>query len=372
MDSLEQVKKLREEYERALDAAESRRAAYHKAVLDLYQDGTPLREIAKELGLSHQRVHQIVSGEPPRRRSKLPRAAGGLGALLLVVAVIFGATRLARAPIATASVPRVLNAVQSIAVERLAKAGFKARVVHRQRNIPFTLRNTVYAESGAPGERLAKGSTVTLYVALPKTITLRYSEFSDLPALNRKLARRGFADKAVPVTARCAFDPRPQFPRGFLEFVQPNGRGPVVRPTATTTISDSGLSSKNAVDVIAVGRSPSGRLEFIGAGARLPGPSCVNSAAFYTPEVRVTPLPASRGRRVTLVAWLRPRPVRSCAMTVWDQNGSHAQSLSPGRLVRGRVSWTWRVGTNTNLGKHRIIVNCGSAGSLRTLFTVSK
>lgn len=371
MDSLEQVKKLREEYERALDAAESRRAAYHKAVLDLYQDGTPLREIAKELGLSHQRVHQIVSGEPPRR-SKLPRAAGGLGAVLLVAAAIFGAIRLAQAPAATASVPRVLNTVQSIAVERLTEAGFKARIVHRQRNIPPTLRNVVYAESGAPGERLAKGSTVTLYVAIPKTVTLSYGEFSDLPALNRKLAREGFALKAVPVTARCRFDPRPRFPRGFLEFVQPNGLGPILRSADTTTISDSGLSRAHAVGVIAYGRSASGRLEFIDAGVHSPGPSCINSAAFYTPEVRVTPLPVSRGGHVTLVAWVRPHPVRRCTITVWDKNGSHAQSLSPKRLVRGRVSWTWRVGAGTNLGKHRIIVDCGSAGSLRTLFTIAK
>jgi len=98
MDRIEQVKKLREEYERALDAAESRRSAYHEAVLDLYQLGTPLREIAKELGLSHQRVHQIVSGEPPRR-SKLPRAAGGAAAVvLLLAAATFGALRLVHAP----------------------------------------------------------------------------------------------------------------------------------------------------------------------------------------------------------------------------------------------------------------------------------
>jgi DNA-directed RNA polymerase specialized sigma24 family protein len=69
MDPLDQAKKLREEYERALDAAESRRAAYHEAVLELHRSGKPLREIAKELGLSHQRVHQIVSGESPRRRN---------------------------------------------------------------------------------------------------------------------------------------------------------------------------------------------------------------------------------------------------------------------------------------------------------------
>src|SRR5581483_5250117 len=96
MDPLEQVKRLREAYERALDVAESQRAAYHAAGLDLYRSGTPLREIAKELGLSHQRVHQIVTGEPPRRK-RLPRAAGAIGAALVLVAATFGALRIAHA-----------------------------------------------------------------------------------------------------------------------------------------------------------------------------------------------------------------------------------------------------------------------------------
>lgn len=96
MDSVEHVKKLREEYEQALDAAESRRAAYRGAILDLYRSGTPLREIAKELGLSHQRVHQIVSGQPARQR-KLTRAAVGIGGALVIAAAL-GALRLAQAP----------------------------------------------------------------------------------------------------------------------------------------------------------------------------------------------------------------------------------------------------------------------------------
>jgi hypothetical protein len=96
MDSLERAKKLREEYERALDAAESRRTAYHQAVLDLHRSGTPLREIARELGLSHQRVHQMVSGDTPRPK-KLRRAAGGVAGVVVLVAAIFGALWLAKA-----------------------------------------------------------------------------------------------------------------------------------------------------------------------------------------------------------------------------------------------------------------------------------
>lgn len=97
MDPLEQVKRLREEYERSLDTAESRRLAYHEAVFDLYRSGTPLREIATELGLSHQRVHQIVSGAPPRRRN-LARAAGGVAGVVVLIAATVGALRIAHAP----------------------------------------------------------------------------------------------------------------------------------------------------------------------------------------------------------------------------------------------------------------------------------
>ena len=168
MDSLEQVKKLREEYERALDAAESRRVAYHEAVLDLYRGGTPLREIAKELGLSHQRVHQIVSGEPPRRR-KLGRAVGALGGLLVLIAAIFGALRLAHAPpfVPTAQVPAVITMSDLDAVGQVVRGGLNARVVYRRKNIGMGLVDHVYAQDPAPGQRLTKGSTVTLYAEIP-------------------------------------------------------------------------------------------------------------------------------------------------------------------------------------------------------------
>jgi hypothetical protein len=168
MDSLEQTKKLREEYERALDVAESRRAAYHEAVLDLHHSGTPLREIAKELGLSHQRVHQIVSGKP-QRRSKLPRAAGGIVGLLILVAATFGALRLAHAPpfVPTAQVPAVISFRDMDAVTQVVRGGLNARVIYRRKNIGMGLVDHVYAQAPAPGEHLAKGDTVTLYAEIP-------------------------------------------------------------------------------------------------------------------------------------------------------------------------------------------------------------
>jgi predicted transcriptional regulator len=57
------LQKLRERYESRLDEAEKARAAYHSAIRGVHDSGIPLREIAEELGLSHQRIHQIVGSE---------------------------------------------------------------------------------------------------------------------------------------------------------------------------------------------------------------------------------------------------------------------------------------------------------------------
>lgn len=63
MDSLEETRRLREEYEASLEEARETRAQYHRAVVKLYRSGMPLRQIARELGVSHQRIHQIISRE---------------------------------------------------------------------------------------------------------------------------------------------------------------------------------------------------------------------------------------------------------------------------------------------------------------------
>ena len=46
----------------AQQQVEHERAHFHEAIRQLYVGGVTLREIAEELGLSHQRVHQIVDG----------------------------------------------------------------------------------------------------------------------------------------------------------------------------------------------------------------------------------------------------------------------------------------------------------------------
>jgi hypothetical protein len=76
------------------------------------------------------------------------------------------------------------------------------------------------------------------------------------------------------------------------------------------------------------------------------------------------------GSDATLVASVSP--ARTCSITVHYKSGpSRAKGLYPKRPVRGRVSWSWRVGTNTTPGRWKITVSCGSAGSLNTSFVVS-
>jgi Clp amino terminal domain, pathogenicity island component len=69
------LREARESRDRMLEAQhtlESARADYGHAIRRLHAEGGSLREIAESLGLSHQRVHQIVEGDegaPARRRS---------------------------------------------------------------------------------------------------------------------------------------------------------------------------------------------------------------------------------------------------------------------------------------------------------------
>lgn len=54
----------RERLEALQDEVESARAEYHRAIRRLHLAGASLREIADVLGLSHQRVHQLVGEDP--------------------------------------------------------------------------------------------------------------------------------------------------------------------------------------------------------------------------------------------------------------------------------------------------------------------
>lgn len=78
------LRELRDSYESALDEAEAKRAEFHEGVRRLHASGMTMRDIADALGISHQRVHQIVSGAKPRARGR--RAAAGGAAILVVLA----------------------------------------------------------------------------------------------------------------------------------------------------------------------------------------------------------------------------------------------------------------------------------------------
>src|SRR6266705_1504443 len=100
------------------------------------------------------------------------------------------------------------------------------------------------------------------------------------------------------------------------------------------------------------------------------------TAAFAAPNAETTARlvsvssPVKKNAHATLVAHVVP--ARRCTITVLYKSGpSHAQGLYPKRPVRGRVSWTWMVGTNTTAGRWPIQVRCGTAGSFRTHFRVS-
>jgi hypothetical protein len=72
---LAEAEKARDRMEAAQDEVERARADYHRAVRRLHSAGGTLREIAEVLGLSHQRVHQVVDSgsmidpEPPAKKS---------------------------------------------------------------------------------------------------------------------------------------------------------------------------------------------------------------------------------------------------------------------------------------------------------------
>lgn len=83
----------------------------------------------------------------------------------------------------------------------------------------------------------------------------------------------------------------------------------------------------------------------------------------------VSVTPSSPGSSATLVASVSPNA--TCSITVHYKSGtSRAKGLGPKRSVGGRVSWTWKVGTNTTPGRWAITVACGAAGRLNTSFVV--
>jgi hypothetical protein len=83
--------------------------------------------------------------------------------------------------------------------------------------------------------------------------------------------------------------------------------------------------------------------------------------------VRVTS-PIGHGAYASLTVSVSP--AATCSIAVYYKSGpSHAAGLYPER--GSRISWTWKVGTRTTPGRWPITVSCGTAGTLRTAFTVT-
>jgi hypothetical protein len=87
---IEEVRRLRDAYEAVLDDAEVARSAYHRAVRKLHASGVPLREIADGLGISHQRVHQIVTPADATRGRPKRAVTGAITASVLALVLIAG------------------------------------------------------------------------------------------------------------------------------------------------------------------------------------------------------------------------------------------------------------------------------------------
>ena len=183
MNPVKRVEKLRTRYERSLAASEARGVAYHEAVLGLIDGSGPdLRTLAEELGLLDRPDEQTLVPHKPRSRRRgsartaAARVAAGLGVVVVLAALTVGALRLVHAPpfVQMVRVPRVLGLRDTAAIQRLEAAGLHARVLLYRRSIPGRLSHRVLGVShpaGTPpaGRRLAKGSTVTLYVLVPRT-----------------------------------------------------------------------------------------------------------------------------------------------------------------------------------------------------------
>jgi hypothetical protein len=79
--------------------------------------------------------------------------------------------------------------------------------------------------------------------------------------------------------------------------------------------------------------------------------------------------PVRAGDYASLIVAVSPSTV--CRITVtYKEVVSRAKGLRPKRPKGGRVTWRWRVGTNTTPGRWPIAVDCGKAGKLRTTFVV--
>src|SRR5918999_1035945 len=141
--------------------AERAQADYHHAIRRLQAAGGSLREIAAELGLSHQRVHQIVGADAP---DELPRGRRGRGGPFLRF------TRVAREVVAAAQEEARELADAGLTAETLREsvaAALPAGDPSRRRRYAFTrAAKRALEQSLAEAARLGSGSIGSEHVLL--------------------------------------------------------------------------------------------------------------------------------------------------------------------------------------------------------------
>ena len=86
-------------------------------------------------------------------------------------------------------------------------------------------------------------------------------------------------------------------------------------------------------------------------------------AATASASVRKVSFTASvaTGDYATLMVNVSPRS-RCTIKVVYDTTVSHAKGLGP--KTGGKITWRWRIGTNTHAGRWPVTVDCGKAGKL--------
>lgn len=87
---IDTVRRARARLEEQQDRVQEARDAYVESVQRLYVSGMPLRDIADELGLSHQRVHQMVTDGDSAGAAKRKVMKGAAGVALLALLFVVG------------------------------------------------------------------------------------------------------------------------------------------------------------------------------------------------------------------------------------------------------------------------------------------
>jgi hypothetical protein len=172
MDMVDDARRLRDEYEATLDEAESKRFEYHAVVVALHRSGTTYREIAEALGISHQRVHQIVTGERRKTegRSRASKVAIGLVILLALSLGIAAALRLThhRSTPSTspgfATVPDVIGLRIDLATTQLNAARLCVGGQGSERSLLVPAIHVIRTIPG-PGNRISPFSRVVMVLS---------------------------------------------------------------------------------------------------------------------------------------------------------------------------------------------------------------